>query len=137
MPASHHSLKWLDGVSDALAYGLRLPETTRPRFALHGAQRLRPVLVLTPANSHGDFIGAQFTSRLRHVPQVRLADSDFELGELPSASILRPNKAFTLTKDLVLRRVWRLNGLSFSHALGVICKYLGCPCSDPSDTGGQ
>ena len=52
---------WLDGVSDALAYALRrslsltpaairprlrLPGTTRPRFALHGAQRgpatLRP-----------------------------------------------------------------------------------------------
>jgi hypothetical protein len=51
------SHKWLDGVSDALAYGLRwlqnlvppplrpyaralrLPETTRLRFALHGAQR--------------------------------------------------------------------------------------------------
>ncbi len=57
--ATQHSLKWLDGVSDALAYALRwlqncvlpplrpyaralrLPETTRLRFALHGAQRLK------------------------------------------------------------------------------------------------
>jgi acetyltransferase-like isoleucine patch superfamily enzyme len=55
--ATQHSRKWLDGVSDALAYALRwpgtyrpqattairprlrLPGTTRPRFALHGAKR--------------------------------------------------------------------------------------------------
>ncbi len=56
--ATQHSRKWLDGVSDALAYALRrlgtsrprattairprlrLPRTTRLRFALHGAQRM-------------------------------------------------------------------------------------------------
>jgi mRNA interferase MazF len=107
-----------------------------PFSDIEGA-KLRPVLVLTPCNSHGDFIGAQVTSRLHHLPQLRLAHSDSELGELPSASILRPNKVFTLNKDFVVRRVGRLNGPSSSHALGVICKYLGCPCSDPSDTGGQ
>jgi hypothetical protein len=55
--ATQHSRKWLDGVSDALAYALRrlgtcrpqpttgirprrrLPGTPRLRFALHGAQR--------------------------------------------------------------------------------------------------
>ena len=59
MPAPHHPRKWLDGVSDALCIlpprlrdyrpfaspairsRLRLPGTTRLRFALHGAQRVR------------------------------------------------------------------------------------------------
>jgi len=56
---------------------------------------------------------------------------------LPQASILRPDKVFTLNKDLVIRRAGRLYGLSFSHILGVICKYLGRPCCDATDTGGQ
>ncbi len=30
MPASHHSRKWLDGVSDALAYGLHRLRDLRP-----------------------------------------------------------------------------------------------------------
>lgn len=108
------------------------------RFPFSDVQdaKLRPVLVLTRANSLGDFIGVQVTSRLHHEPQVRLADSDFELGGLPKASILRPDKIFTLSHDLVVRRVGRMNRASFSQALGAICRYLGCPYSDASDIGG-
>jgi hypothetical protein len=54
------------------------------RFPFSDVEGAKPrqILVLTPSNSHSDFIGAQVTSRLYHVPQVRLADSHFELGGL-------------------------------------------------------
>lgn len=99
--------------------------------------KLRPVLVRTPANSQGDLIDARITARLHHVPQVRLADSDFELGGLPKARILGPDKVLTLNNHLVARRPGRLNRASFSHTLGTVCKYLGCPHSAASDIGGQ
>lgn len=57
------------------------------------ATKQRPVLVLTEATVHGYFTAAQVTSQLHHLVQMVLRDSDFELGRLPKASIVRPDKA--------------------------------------------
>ncbi|WP_157633648.1 type II toxin-antitoxin system PemK/MazF family toxin [Thioflavicoccus mobilis] len=99
--------------------------------------KLRPVLVLTRPNPQGDFIGAQITSQLHHIPQLRLSDSDFALGRLPKPSVLRPDKLFTLNKDLVVRRVGRLNHPGFVRALAAICECLGCPNDEISNEGPQ
>lgn len=99
--------------------------------------KLRPGPVLTRPNSQGDFIAAQIKSRIHHVPNVRLQDSDFELGGLPKPSILRPDKVFTLNKDLVVRRVGCLKRPDFFRLLGAICKGLGCRSDAVSDEVGQ
>jgi len=90
------------------------------------ATKQRPVLVLTQPTAHGDFIAAQVTSQLHHLVQVRLRDSDFELGRLPQASIVRPDKVFTLNHSLIVRRVGRLRQPAFALIHAEICRYLGC-----------
>jgi len=101
------------------------------------AAKLRPILMLTPLDTQGDFIGAQLASRLHHVPTAPIVDPDFELGGLPKASIIRPDNIFTLNKELVARCVGRLNRSGFSRFLGAICTYLGYPDSSVLDTGSQ
>ncbi|MBK8636877.1 MAG: type II toxin-antitoxin system PemK/MazF family toxin [Chromatiaceae bacterium] len=90
------------------------------------ASKLRPVLVMTDVMVSGDFLAAQVTSQTHHRVRVPLRDSDFELGQLPKASIVRPDKIFTLNQSLVVRRVGRLNRLAFERILAGICQYLGC-----------
>ncbi|WP_295391492.1 type II toxin-antitoxin system PemK/MazF family toxin [uncultured Thiodictyon sp.] len=90
------------------------------------ATKQRPVLVLTQPTAHGDFIAAQVTSQMNHPVQMALSDSDFELGRLPKASIVRPDKVFTLNQSLIVRRVGRLRQAAFERIHAEICRYLRC-----------
>jgi mRNA interferase MazF len=66
--------------------------------------KLRPILVLTPSNSHSDFIGAGHFASLSRLagPPSGLG---LRAGAPPKVSTLRPHKVLTLNKDLVVRRV--------------------------------
>jgi len=90
------------------------------------ATKLRPVLVLTETTVQGDFLAAQVTSQSHHPVQVSLHDSDFELGQLPKASIVRPDKLFTLNHSLVVRRVGRVRQSTFERIHTEICRHFGC-----------
>ncbi len=90
------------------------------------ATKRRPVLVLKPSNSQGDFLAVQITSQLHHHLCVKLVEDDFELGALPKQSVVRPDKIFTLNESLVIRRVGRLNSGGFEKVLDAICSQLGC-----------
>ncbi len=90
------------------------------------ASKWRPVLVMTDVTVSGDFLAAQVTSQMHHRVQVPLRDNDFELGQLPKASIVRPDKIFTLNQSLVVRRVGRLSRPAFEHIHAEICQHLGC-----------
>ena len=90
------------------------------------ATKLRPVLVLTAATLQGDFLAAQVTSQTHHPVQVPLDDSDFELGRLPQASIVRPDKVFTLNRSLIVRRVGRLRLSAFERVRAETCRHVGC-----------
>jgi mRNA interferase MazF len=90
------------------------------------AAKQRPVMVLTEATVYGDFTAAQVASQLHHLVQMALRDSDFELGRLPKASVVRPDKVFTLNQSLVVRRVGRLRQPAFERIRAEICRYLGC-----------
>lgn len=90
------------------------------------AAKLRPALVLTAASLQGDFLAAQVTSQTHHPAQVALCDSDFELGQLPKASIVRFDKVFTLNQSLIVRRVGRLRQPVFERIHEEVCLNLGC-----------
>lgn len=90
------------------------------------ATKLRPVLVLTPPNSNGDFVAAQITSQCHHALQVPVTAADFELGVLPKPSIVRADKIFTLNQALIARRVGKVNDAALARILDAICRFLSC-----------
>lgn len=95
-------------------------------FADLSASKLRPVLVLTADNPLGDFLAAQVTSQTWHPIQIPLAAEDLLLGTLPKASIVRPDKLFTLSKTLVVRRVGKLTEAAFGRIREAVCRHLDC-----------
>ena len=90
------------------------------------ATKLRPVLVILGANERGDFLAAQITSQTHHAVQEALSDADFELGALPKASIVRPDKLFSLNRSSVVRRAGKLNADAFLRVQRAVCRHLGC-----------
>jgi mRNA interferase MazF len=96
-----------------------------PFTDLSSAKR-RPVLVLSFPNDQGDFMAVQITSQVRYEPALPLSRDDFELGDLPKSSIVRPVKVFTLNSSLIIRRVGRLHESSFRRIRNDVCAQLGC-----------
>lgn len=95
-------------------------------FSDLSSTKLRPVLVLLGANERGDFLAAQITSQTHHAVQAPLTNADFELGTLPKASIVRPDKLFSLNQSLVVRRAGKLNPEAFARVQRAVCRHLGC-----------
>ena len=95
-------------------------------FSDLSSTKLRPVLVVLGPNERGDFLAAQITSQTRHTLQEPLSSDDFEQGMLPKASIVRPDKLFSLNQSLVVRRVARLNAAAFERVQRAVCRHLGC-----------
>ena len=78
-----------------------------PFSDLSSAKR-RPALVLA-ALERGDFILCQFTSNpFSDSTAVRLVSEDFEVGELPRTSFVRPGKLFTANAEIVEGSVGRV-----------------------------
>lgn len=90
------------------------------------ALKRRPVLVVLPPDSRGDFLAAQITSQPQKPPAWPLEDADFLLGVLPKASWVRVDKLFTLNASLIVHRAAQLKPKVFADIHQSICSALGC-----------
>jgi mRNA interferase MazF len=89
-------------------------------FSDLSSTKLRPVL------AQGDFLAAQITSQLHHAIQSALDNSDLVAGSLPKASVVRPDKLFSLNQSLVVRRVGQLSPAAFARVREAVCQAIGC-----------
>lgn len=61
----------------------------------------RPVLVLRPTDTFGDFLTAAVISQAGHGDAVALRQVDFREGALPKPSYVRATKLYTLNERIV------------------------------------
>ena len=88
--------------------------------------KMRPVLVITAADGHGDFIGLAITSKSHHADAIALKQRDMETGTLPKPSWIRTDKVFTLNDSLLVKTVGRVTAQLMRQALSAVCGKLGC-----------
>ena len=86
----------------------------------------RPVLVLRPADTFGDFLAVAITSQAGHEDAAILSQADFREGALPKASYVRTTKLYTLNERIVVHRFGLLTPEAFARAHIAICSALGC-----------
>ena len=84
----------------------------------------RPVLVITPENNQGDFIGLQVTSKQGYIESLQIDSCDFIVGTLPKISFVRIDKVFTLNSSVVSHRVGRLSSSAFARVKVGLCDLL-------------
>lgn len=89
-------------------------------------RKRRPVLVLRPADTFGDFLAAAITSQPGHADALPLHQADFQEGTLPKPSYLRTTKVYTLNMNVVAARFGHLSPESLQQARAAICMALGC-----------
>ena len=68
------------------------------------AEKRRPVLVLTQADRHDDFICAAVTSVPTAECAVAIDNSSMTTGNMPRQSWVRCDKIFTLSKSVIVRQ---------------------------------
>ncbi len=68
----------------------------------------RPVLMLTDADAHGDFISCPITSRGGWQHSRPVTTHDMVDGAMPLASWVRTDRVITLNIGLIVRRFGRL-----------------------------
>lgn len=90
------------------------------------AAKKRPVLVLRPMDSFGDFLAAAVTSQSGHQDAEPLTQADFLEGVLPKPSYVRTSKLYTLNKRVIAHRFGALTPEAFARAHTTICTMLGC-----------
>lgn len=77
------------------------------------ATKKRPVLVLSNDSYNiqtEDIIVAAITSNIRGIDQEILIDNDCMLeGILPKISCIRPDKIYTLSKDIIIKKYGKLS----------------------------
>jgi mRNA interferase MazF len=86
----------------------------------------RPVLVLRPADTFGDFLAVAVTSQAGHQDAVPLMQADFQEGILPKPSYVRSSKLYTLNERVIAHRFDVLTPEAFARAHTAICTVLGC-----------
>ena len=67
----------------------------------------RPAFVVS-AISTNDLILCQITSKFKDSRSIKIDNIDFEKGNLPMTSYIRPNKLFTADKNLILSKMGHL-----------------------------
>ena len=73
-----------------------------PYAELHATKR-RPVMVLTPPDDRGDFIGLPITSVPTQENAVAITSTDLAEGALPKPSWIRYDKAFPLSESSIVK----------------------------------
>ncbi len=91
------------------------------------AAKRRPVLVITPSDSYGDFIALPVTSRRQAEYGLALTAADLISGSLPAASWIRTNRVVTLNGSLVVKIVGRVSERVVSAAVAQLVAYIGAP----------
>ncbi len=70
----------------------------------------------------GDFIMLQITSKnVRDSYAISLLSTDFVFGSLKQDSNVRPNKIFTLNRQLILYKIGRLNEEKIEECVRKVC----------------
>lgn len=96
-------------------------------FSDLSAAKRRPVLALTAADRHGDFIELPVTSRPQTEYGLPIAAADLVSGYLPAASWVRTNRIVTLNAGLVVKTIGRVSDRVVAKAVERFCAYIGCP----------
>lgn len=86
----------------------------------------RPVLVLRPADTFGDFLAVAVTSQAGHQDAVPRTQADFQEGILPKPSYVRTSKLYTLNERIITHRFGALTPEAFAREHTAICTMLGC-----------
>jgi len=95
-------------------------------FSDLASRKKRPVLVLTEADSRGDFMGLAITSVLTEDNAVSIESLDMRDGFLPQKSWIRYDKIFTLSTSTVVRHYGSIKEDVFSEVINNLCQYVGC-----------
>ena len=94
-----------------------------PFSDLSGAKR-RPALVIADLEG-GDIILSQITSKAKTDKYaIELNDSDFSEGKLTAQSVVRPNKIFTASSDIILYIACKINDLKTEAVINGIIDIL-------------
>ena len=88
------------------------------------ASKKRPALVITTLKGD-DIILCQITSKwAKDEYSIELNNTDFERGELPHISFIRPNRIFTADKNIILKCVGHIKKEKFKEVLEKIISIL-------------
>lgn len=91
-----------------------------PFTDLSSAKR-RPAVVLSDIGGD-DFIMLQITSKnVRDSYAISLLSADFAVGSLKTDSNVRPNKIFTLNKQLILYKIGHLSEEKIRECVSKVC----------------
>jgi mRNA interferase MazF len=94
-----------------------------PYSDLSGSKR-RPALIIADWGGD-DVVCCQITSKSKFDGlEVELINSDFETGNLPVASNIRPNKIFTASKPTILNTAGKVSAKKYAEVILVITKLI-------------
>ena len=82
------------------------------------------MLVITPENNQGDFVGLQVTSKQGYIESLQIDSCDFIVGTLPKISFVRIDKVFTLNSSVISHRVGLLSISAFAKVKVRLCDLL-------------
>ena len=88
------------------------------------SSKKRPALILADIKGD-DYIMLQITSKnVKDIYAVPLLPSDFSSGSLQLDSNIRPNKIFTLDKNLILYKVGHLTDAKLEECISKVCSII-------------
>ena len=90
------------------------------------AEKLRPILIITPPDAMGDVVVLPITGSGRHPNSEALADADLSVGSMKKASFIRVRKPLTLNVKALGRHYGQLTARSLSRIKGAMCAALDC-----------
>lgn len=93
-------------------------------FTDMSASKKRPAVILSDIKG-SDFIMLQITSKnVKDSYAIPLSESDFLSGSLQKDSNIRPNKIFTLDKNLILYKIGHLTDAKLTECIEKVCSIL-------------
>lgn len=88
----------------------------------------RPVLILSKNfdnNISDDVITCGITSNLKNTKySILIDDKDLEKGEIPAKSRIKIDKLFTLDKNIIKKRIAKINKTTLSKVKEEFCKLI-------------
>ena len=86
-------------------------------FSDLSSSKRRPALILADL-SGDDIVLCQITSQSSADPNaIQLSTTDFQVGELPKLSYIRPLRIFTADKNIIIRRVGTVKSAYFEKVI--------------------
>lgn len=94
----------------------------------HGLPRFkaRPALVVTDADSLGDFVTVAVTSKAHHVHCLELKATDLSKGHLNQTSFVRADKLFSVNAQAVQQKMAAVKPELMARVRKLLCPAVGC-----------